>query len=328
MITDIYKMKAIKAPSDIDLNEIDFFFFGCGKDDRSYEVLRSMLQKKIKIKHAIVCGYSSNKSCEKYDSYKDIINLICDNVSTIALSNNEELFEIGKKHFMGNRYKINSNSVLAIDTTTLKKPNLFFLLHYFKEVVKIKKVHALYTEPKKYVFPKSVFNSYSYLEGEYRFPPISGFTGSQLSRSSASSNEKKLLIIFLGFEGEVAQRVGTDEAPTQIILINGFPSYSPKIKDISILNNELLINTKTVDRHQVNATNPFEVYTLLQSICARYEEYAIEIVVLGTKPMMLGTCMYAMENRDIRVVYPSTKEHKEMTTEECGNMWHYEIPCN
>ena len=46
---------------------------------------------------------------------------------------------------------------------------------------------------------------------------------------------------------------------------------------------------------------------------------------LGTKPMALGACMFAIDNDDVRVVYPRPKEYVSQTTRASWRSWRYDV---
>jgi len=52
------------------------------------------------------------------------------------------------------------------------------------------------------------------------------------------------------------------------------------------------------------ANNPFEIYNLLQGIKIKTPNNFINIAPLGTKPMALGACLFALHNPAVRIIYP------------------------
>eukprot|EP00831_Metopus_contortus_P077478 TRINITY_DN7286_c0_g1_i4.p2 TRINITY_DN7286_c0_g1~~TRINITY_DN7286_c0_g1_i4.p2 ORF type:complete len:151 (-),score=0.91 TRINITY_DN7286_c0_g1_i4:316-768(-) len=116
-----------------------------------------------------------------------------------------------------------------------------------------------YTEPKHYLFKDTVFDTYEYLRGERRYESIPGYT--------SIKSDPELLVCFLGFDNNVSNVLFDKVIPVETITINGFPSYLPKLKDISLLNNYSLL-TK-IDRDSqlyTRANNPFSSYNTLCEI--------------------------------------------------------------
>ena len=52
----------------------------------------------------------------------------------------------------------------------------------------------------------------------------------------------------------------------------------------------------------------------------------LNIAPLGTKPMALGACLFAIHNPEVRVIYPIPDKYENLTTEECWDSWVYGIP--
>ena len=113
-------------------------------------------------------------------------------------------------------------------------------------------------------------------------------------------------------------------------MVNGFPSYAPKFKDISLIANEKLTSDKDVQIIFSKANNPFDVFNLLESIKNKKhnDRPFINIAPLGTKPMALGVCLFALYYPEVRVVYPLPETYEKITTDNCWNSWRYLIPLN
>jgi hypothetical protein len=52
----------------------------------------------------------------------------------------------------------------------------------------------------------------------------------------------------------------------------------------------------------------------------------INIAPLGTKPMALGACLFALHNPEVRVVYPVPEHYEDKYSDECWNSWTYKLP--
>ena len=113
----------------------------------------------------------------------------------------------------------------------------------------------------------------------------------------------------------------------QTLVVNGFPSYTAKLKDVSLYNNEDLINK--IERENVlcsSANNPFETYNLLCAILEKYNGILLNLCTIGSKPMALGACLFALAHQDkVKVTYPFYEKTSFDIDEEPGKTWKYAI---
>ena len=147
---------------------------------------------------------------------------------------------------------------------------------------------------------------------------IPGFPGND------TRTTKKILVVLLGFDGELALFVSEEVAPDEIVIVNGFPGYAPKFKDISLINNEKLLSSRLINYARAN--NPFETFNLLERLYNQETAAFFNIAPIGTKPMALGACLFALTHPAVRIVYPLPEKYTNETTKECWNSWSYEIP--
>jgi hypothetical protein len=179
---------------------------------------------------------------------------------------------------------------------------------------------VFYTEPKSYVFSKGLYRSYQSTRGPLSVLEIPGFPGQE------NITESKLLVILLGFDGELSDYITEEISPDEVILVNGFPGYLPKFKDISLICNEKLsvnVNNRIL---YSRANNPFDTFNLLKSVRTRYPNSSFTVAPLGTKPMALGACLFAIANPSVRVIYPLPDSYSDVTTDECWRSWCYTLP--
>ena len=174
--------------------------------------------------------------------------------------------------------------------------------------------------------------SYTSTIGSITTDEISGFSG--LSAKSGSSD--RILLCFLGFDNDLLPTVIQDSSPSKIVTINGFPSFFPKFKDISLINNEKILSSSdyanlrdSCNRNKnliyVEASNPFDVINTLEQIKSSNVSSCIDIVPLSSKPMALGVCLFALSNEDIRVIYPFPEKYVRNTTTRSNNCWEYKV---
>lgn len=115
--------------------------------------------------------------------------------------------------------------------------------------------------------------------------------------------------------------------------------FYPKFKDISLSNNEKVLSgsdfAEKLEKGNnltrfvyVEAVNPFDVYNTLVYLKQKYQNNCIDVVPLGTKPMALGACLFAIDNHDVRVVYPFPEQYADATGEKSTNTIEYVLHYN
>jgi len=230
------------------------------------------------------------------------------------------------QNFFDSQYTDISEMSIALDFSVMVKPYFFILLKYLSSYKKVKKIFLLYTEPKTYVVKKLDFEKLdaAYFTKGSNTPPID-----MLSFSGVPDNSKdQALIILLGFEGQRAKEVTAEITPEITIPVNGFPSYRPEFKDISLLLNDEVLKETQISKNMRYApsNNPFETKNELVSIFQeRKKRYNISIAPLGPKPMALGCCLFVLENPECRVVYPYPMEYNSKSSRGYEETWLYLI---
>lgn len=219
---------------------------------------------------------------------------------------------------------------IAIDITGFSIPNIYGILHALKNIIGVKSVDIYYTEPQFYVYDKGYYDAYhTHINlKERKCEPIVGFY-------SSGKNESEILTIFLGFDGGLADfvyfKLGEESQETiDTLIVNGFPAYTPKLKDVSLLNNFDFITE--VGQHKVynaSANNPFSSYNLLCDFQKRYNDTLLNICTIGSKPMALGACLFALNygNR-VKVTYPYYEKVYFDASEKAGKTWLYQLYFN
>ncbi len=216
-------------------------------------------------------------------------------------------------------------ATIAVDITGFSIPNIYSIMYIFKNAMHLKKLDVYYTEPKFYIYEEGYFDAYHGRVKERRCAPVLGYCNS-------GENENEILTIFLGFDGGLADNVffKLGEEGKEIIhifAVNGFPSYTAKLKDVSLFNNEGLINK--IDRDNLlctSANNPFEAYNLLCGLIGKYKDILFNLCTIGSKPVALGTCLFALDHLSkVKVTYPFYEKTKFDVDEKPGKIWRYGI---
>lgn len=202
------------------------------------------------------------------------------------------------------------NKNIVVDFTVLVKPYFFLLMKHLLNI-RPKRMALIYTEPDKYA---------SLTRGAVANRDIPGYSGSQ------DLTKKDALAILLGFEGNRANSLYGEIQPDLTIPINGFPSFKPEFKDESILKNRELLTSEEIFKKMrfAPANDPFETKDVLNELYdALKADYNLTIAPLGSKPMALGSCFFALEHPECRVVYPYPQEYLPKASLGWNNSWLY-----
>ncbi|MGN6604910.1 MAG: hypothetical protein ACTHK8_20810 [Ginsengibacter sp.] len=315
MMESIYKMELIDGTNK-SLNELDYLMLASGSDTRAYEVLSKC--KSLEKKRVIVFNFNerlkeltATDPLFKYQTftYNSLQEIACEIKSPSSC-----LEEIVKNSF-------SISSKIGIDISCLTKPYFYFIIKLLKERFKVEKLSVFYTEPKSYLFPKGLFKAFHTSSGPLTILEIPGYSGHE------SRGAKRKLVILLGFDGDLSKEINEDVSPNDTIVVNGFPSYTPKFKDISLIANEKLVSDRNINVAYARANNPFEIYNLLHQIKEDEDPNTfINVAPLGTKPMALGACLFALHNPEVRIVYPLPEIYENKYSDKSWSSWIYDLP--
>lgn len=310
----VYNMKSLGK--DVSPNDIDGFIFFSTLEDRSWNVIEFFKKINMLPKQVFSIKFTNSDDCVnlKNDIFKDTIFVrteICSNLSTILLPCLKAI----------NNYILNKN-IIGIDISVMPTPIFSQILHFLIKKHKDKKFIIYYTEPTHYNLDNLFdFNS---CDEEIDIKSIDGFEG-----KTAQENESQRIIFYLiGFEINYLNKLIPQQTnPDRIVPINGFPSYFPKYKDISMINNDVNYHEQDIPVFFAEANNPFETFNQLDNLQKKYENYCIDIIPTGSKPMALGACLFALkhDNNDIRVLYPFSKKYECKKSVGNGKIWEYVI---
>lgn len=318
----IYQMQRLDdfhASQDI---RYDCILLGGGADARAYEVLRQAPLRHVLFSKVLLFDFDERrntddpKSKEAYDCYKtlheDITVLPCslkDPSSALKAISSSAAF-------------MTDRSRVAVDISCFTRPYFFALLKYLQDHCRLQGVDVFYTEPMSYKLPKGLIRSYRASLGPLFVMEVPGFPGIVTGR------RKCVLVYTLGFDGDLSVFISDEVTPDSVVIVNGFPAYSPKFKDISLINNERLLNASDAKERisYCPANNPFELFNYLIVLRGRHPDVSFNIAPLGPKPMALGACMFALADPSIRVVYPMPEKYANVSTESCWQSWRYVVP--
>ncbi|MFN0279210.1 MAG: hypothetical protein ACKVRN_11485 [Pyrinomonadaceae bacterium] len=311
----IYEMQMLERGHS-NFDDLDYFVFAAGSDGRAYEVL-SRLSSAAATEY-IIFNFDERLSRKKSDDtifdYQKISVPKLNPINCAIMDPSSSLPDI-------DRFGFKETDRIGIDISCFTKPYFYFLMKLLREKYQIETLSVFYTEPKSYFFPGGIFGAFHSSSGPLSVIEMPGFSGLENMRS------RQKLIILLGFDGELSREIKEDVSPQDTIVVNGFPSYSPKFKDISLVTNERLIGDDDTQVRYARANNPFDVYNVLEDISRNSDnETVLNIAPLGTKPMALGACLFALHNPEVRIMYPLPEQYEEKYSDEFWNSWIYSLP--
>ena len=210
---------------------------------------------------------------------------------------------------------IDALNTICIDISGLPIPLFYSLIKLVNIIGQEIKIDVYYCEAKTYFNSKYLYEEYEYSIDPLKLIEVPGFGG------SFTNDKDPILIMLLGFEEKISSYVYSSIEPSNLIVINGFPSGQIKYKDISIVNNTIL---EEVDYRAYSATsnNPFETFNTLHKIIDENNDYII--VPMGPRPMALGACLYQLFNDKVKIQYVVPSKYKlDAEIEGKDYLWRY-----
>jgi len=299
----------------IPTSSIDMLILAASVDNRGYAVYEKMVENGVTINQTIIFDYEKfrpNDESGRRDIYYQLENI--NNVQYVQCNN-----EGDDSLFLSSLEMVETFSVF-LDITSINIPDIFQICFVLKELKTIPFLNVTYAEPKYYEHLNGLYFDYEHHIGERDYKPINEYFTSTISKDV-------VLVCFLGFDRLVSKYIHERKEHSDVVAVNGFPSYYPKLKDISLEHNYELISA--IGRNSVQftqANNPFSAYNLLTEVKSKNEDKILDICVLGSKPMALGACIFALHNpSNTKVSYPYPVRYKPHTTIETSDIWLYGV---
>lgn len=314
----LYQIVELQEGIAKDVGKYNHLLVSGGSDYRAYQVLRKREEFNLSFENVLLFDFEerhnlSDESEKAYNEYQTLGQT----VRTVSCSIAGPSLCLKSIEKLGVTFS--PLEAVAIDISCFTQPYFFSVLKYLKEQHKLREVTVFYTEPMSYIFSKGLlYRSYHSSYGPLTLKEIPGYPG---SRTRTSRN---VLVLLLGFDGELSTYIADELAPEEIIIVNGFPGYYPKFKDISLINNERLLG-RTNPKYST-ANNPFETFNLLDTLRSQNPDAFLTVAPIGPKPMALGACLFAIAYSSVRVVYPVPEHYANKTTDQCWKSWKYHIP--
>lgn len=314
----VYRMEAVDARRR-SLGDVDCLIVAVGSDDRGLDVLRSYAASGVRVSCAVLLE-SEERIRALEDGEREALRDRFDEVAPSAVRIRGAFGD--PSSFIGGLTESGVIGARAgrigVDMTLFTRPLLFWLLKYLGLTLGGPAISVYYTEPESYRYAAGTFDTYQATMGPLEVREVPGFPGRP--HSSDAGN----LTVLLGFDGQLAAAISDDVAPRETIVVNGFPGYFQKYKDVSLVNNERLVSGAGKLLY-APADNPFETYNLLEDIRREVPDALMTLAPLGTKPMALGGCLFAIDNDDVRVVYARPREYVSRTSWSSWQTWRYDV---
>jgi hypothetical protein len=297
------------------LLKIDVFILFDAQEERAVKAL-SELYKHNLLSDTMVISFNTTISTTTVEYFQTInkdfnCTIIDQNLSSNLIPCLQNIEKI-----------IKGKNSIGIDITCMPIPLFTQILRFIYKRHNDKQLTIYYTEPLRYTLD-NLFD-YSAFSGEIDIKAVPGFEG----ETSQIDEIKRVVFYLMGFEMTYLNKlIPQDVNPNKIAPINGFPSYFPKYKDISLINNDTNFYERDVEIFFSEANNPFETYNTMIMLKDKYKGFKIDIIPVGTKPMALGACLFALknENNSCRIIFPFPTEYKLNQSAGCGKLWEYRV---
>lgn len=296
--------------------KIDGFVFFSTLENRSWNVLGYMQEQK-KLPGEVLAISTENAEESKNFTDKRFARISFNRTKISSDLSNNLIPCLSAIH----QYVLNKK-MIGIDISAMPTPIFSQILHFLMKKHADKKIMVYYTEPEHYNL-NNMFD-FSSCDGEIDIKAIPGFEG----KTAQINDTQRIIFYLMGFEmNHLNKLIPQQINPDGIVPINGFPAYFPKYKDISLINNDVNYHELDIQVIFSEANNPFQTYNQMSVLQNKYQEYCIDIIPAGSKPMALGACLFALANgnNDIRILFPFPLEYKDQESVGNGKIWEYII---
>lgn len=313
MSYEIYNMRCIDSSSEVKFNT-DGIILMSTSEERAYCVAERLIEIKGMPTNILIL-YFDDKNKEIADNYfnkKGYNILFC----KISLTLSDSLIHCLK---LIDEF-IKDKNMIAIDITCIPIPIFAQIINQIYN--EKKSLVAYYTQPGHYNLDK-LFDFSAY-EGEISIENIPGYDGTSIKRGEI----RNTLFYQIGFEVKyISSQIKDYVMPNEIVPINGFPSYFPKYKDISLINNDQNFYADSIEIIYSEACNPFDSFNNLVKLKNKYSNDCISVLLSSTKPMALGACLFALKNtqNNIRLLFPYPSDYNVKQSSGKGIVWEYKI---
>jgi hypothetical protein len=209
--------------------------------------------------------------------------------------------------------------LVTVDISTFTKMYLLMLLREIREVFPSASVRLVYTPAKHRptVDPPLTRDAKVVLP----IPYFGGVTVPEYPR---------LLILFLGYEGERAYRVWRSLEPDRTVLVFTDPPLYHGAEVPAWRNNERLLKLPNTTIETVNAAEPQDTTRLVSRLVSQYAGFNVSVSVLGPKIEVVGLYCYYLLTRDetLQTLYaaPGAYDERSFTLGHLPFVLEYDLP--
>lgn len=310
----VYSMKELTGQNPP--NAIEGFVFFSTLEDRSWNVLSRLSDCGNLPENILSLGLQDGEQSKNYGK-AEYADLKFSHV-TISKDLSANLIPCLKSL----KQYVEDKKSIGIDISVMPTPIFYQILHFLFENCADKKIIIYYTEPGHYNLD-NLFDFKS-CDGEIDIKVIPGFEG----KTAQENHSQRVVFYLIGFEMNYLNKLIPQQTnPDGIVPINGFPSYFPKYKDISLINNNVNYYEEDIQVVYAEADNPFETFNQINILKQKYRDFCVDIIPAGSKPMALGACLFTLKNgnNDIRVLFPFPYEYKNQKSIGIGKIWEYTL---
>ena len=297
----------MNSANEVDYLSVDLFILAGGIDERSAAMTHTLSEKTQHISKVLLLKYEDFDESTLSAAFPEAqiipLNVTGGQVEFLqSLKEQEEYFKSDK---------------ILIDITSIRISEMFMLFKFFRLTDRENQISVAYATPVEYEFKEEPFTSYRSYYGNLKTMDLLGYGGMSDDMSHSQ------LVIFMGFEGILSEKVNEDVRYSKLRLVNNLPSFYEKYKDICVINNYELLTSSHEKISYVPANNPFETYNFLSEQLIDGEIACI--APLSAKPVALGVCLYALDHESVRVVYPTADEYSPHRANSTHSIYIYDI---
>ncbi len=224
---------------------------------------------------------------------------------------------------------LNETSKVCIDITGFLRPDLIYLVKYFKDSV-INNISFIYTEPQRYIdkeatkFSDSFIEEVCEVEGYYISPNV--------------ETDKDILIIGTGYDPEEIRHVSDKKDKAFIYQIFGLPSLSLDMYQENRLSAydalDYMEQTRGIESNYFSpAYDPFETAQTIDRIIKEFKKINSDFTnlylsALGSKPQVLGFALYYLDNfvnKNAGFIFPYYNTYKTNICKGVNRLWLYDV---
>lgn len=297
----------------------DYFFISKGTEDRAYALFEKY-KDTVSFENLVVFDSRlkhESLSSKELDKYNALDNLLPhqETINYHILSTEDS--KLGR---LLAEKRISKISRAALDISSMNFWEMGDILYYLTRVANTEILDIFYTEPDVYRFQEDDITKYN------RNAPKVSFNYPPNYMSTKTTQADEVFVAILGFQRNVLKLMRDLNEVSDWYSINGFPSFYPKAKDISLANNsDYLAEVLAANRFSAEANNPFICFNTLCDIKKSSSDAFMTVCPLGSKPMTLGACLYTLKHQaDTRIVYPYD-EYVATETDGVGKTYCYRI---